>query len=267
MSSPNKKYPRDFDHWSHTMLEVYRESPAKAAAIYVHRTMAPDPPTLNMILGSLTHALLFEPETFDDHYVLCDAKKRAGQKWTKCCEEAALGDCEPAMEYQAALANNISNVILSHPVAAKLLKSAPGIVEKPIRWRESSTGLPCKCKPDWLIQHICMDLKTTSDPRPEAFLKTVLNYGYHRQAALYLEGIATTLGFLDTEWVIIAAGNKEPHDIWIYRLDQEFIEQGVAENYETLAGLTYSIARNDWTGTGQNDLITLSRPKWARSEK
>lgn len=265
----NAEYHADLTHYSHSMLEVYHKSPARFAALYVSKTMEQAPPTLAMVLGSMVHTLVMEPDTFGAIYTVAEGcQNRMTKAWKSMVAMAEADGRECVLPTQVDVAEAMAKAVLAHPVAAKLL-AMEGITEEPIRWKDSNDGLPLKCKPDYLITDksldcmLCVDLKTSIAPAAEEFAKQAYNYGYHRQAAHYNEG-CTAKHDRPCRPVYIVVGKEEPHDVFVYQPDDEYVELGHYENTVTLAALENSLSKNEWLAENQNELQTLSLPAWAR---
>ena len=55
----------------------------------------------------------------------------------------------------------------AHPAAGALLTSVPGEAEKSVYWNDPTTGVLCRCRPDWWREDdVLVDLKTTDDASP-----------------------------------------------------------------------------------------------------
>ena len=85
-------------------------------------------------------------------------------------------------------------------------------VERSHWWTDRPTGLELKCRPDVEIEQTRMliDWKKCQDARPDAVSRSMLNYGYHHQAAMYLEGTGAEM-FV---WVFVE--EKPPHGAQAY---------------------------------------------------
>ncbi len=83
------------------------------------------------------------------------------------------------------------------------------------------TGLDCKTKLD--LNHrnrLIVDLKTTSQPNYERFVKSCLDYDYDRQAAFYLDSVNAK------RFVFVGIAKKAPHGLFIFEPDRDFIQAG-----------------------------------------
>ena len=113
-----------------------------------------------------------------------------------------------------------------------------------------------------------VDVKTTNDASPKAFLNTVIKYGYHRQAAIYIDGYnEVTNGKVDAFFFLVVE-KTPPYRVECYTLEDMFINYG-REEFHRLLRLEKECRENDfwphWTGdvrTGES-LIELNLPQWA----
>ena len=251
-------YHADHSRLSHSMIEVYRKSPQRYYRRFVKQDLEPDPPTPGMMVGTLAHVLILEPAKWFERFVVAECPKRAGGVWKKALEDAEGDGKEAVLRKDTRVATEISRSVFGHP-EAKMLVTASGPVEEPVYW-EDDTGLRCKCKPDKLIGRMCVDLKTTADPSPEAFGRVAWNLGYHRTAAWYLDG--TGAG----EFLIIAVGQKPPHDVWVYRVSPAYVRLGRQQNTETACAIAAAAESDYWGAPGQDELQLLEPPAWAREK-
>ncbi len=261
----NREYHADLTHYSHSMLKVFRQSPALFEAYYVTKTLTRPEPTTAMMLGSLVHALVLEPAEFAGIYMVaegCDSRR--GNKWKSAVDAAMATGLEAVLPAQIEAARDMADAILRHPVAAKLL-TMDGVAEQPIRWE--SDDLSLKCKPDWLADSgeylLNTDIKTSLNPAPDEFERQAYNLGYHRQAAHYEEGCYVEHD-RPVKSVFIVVGNVQPHDVYTCQLDADYIRLGVYENTVTQAKLANCLRSGAWLAENQNELTTLNPPKWAR---
>jgi PDDEXK-like domain of unknown function (DUF3799) len=95
--------------------------------------------------------------------------------------------------------------------------------EKVNLFTDPSTELRCKSKLDLVYKNsLVVDLKTTSQPNYEAFLKSCFEYDYDRQAAFYLDSINAK------RFVFVGIQKKAPYDLFFFEASKEpnFIETG-----------------------------------------
>jgi hypothetical protein len=118
-----------------------------------------------------------------------------------------------------------------------------------------------------------VDLKTTSaDLTPDDLAKQCATYGYHLQAAWYLQGARAMWPDLQVEFWFVFVESSAPHCVVAVQLDDDWLESGAAE-VEALAEVWQACSdAGVWPGPAEmavNGEPTfprkLSRPKWSRA--
>lgn len=174
--------------------DIYHEAPGigssaiKQAAIsmahykaYCERERDVSPQAAkNMRIGSATHCLVLEPDTYEEKFVTQprDIKQRRGEKWEQFKEDnpgkTILAPDEPE------LASDMANAVLD----SQLYKYfEDGKAEQSI-WYRHESGLLLKCRLDYHRGDLGVDLKTTIRDSPKAFANCV-KYEYDMQDAHY----------------------------------------------------------------------------------
>lgn len=214
---------------SNSYLGRLSECPAKA------RLPREDTPSL--MLGRAVHKLVLEgEEKFAEEFAVApendyrgikiDRRTKAGKDaWAEFEAEKQGRNILKKEDADNALA--IADAVYSHPWAKKLL--AENVTEQTIIWSDKDTGLLCKGRPDAIpAKDKCalVDLKTTRDASLEAFTRAVIQYGYHRQAAFYIDGYGSAAEVYVDMFIFIAVEPLPPHRTEVYVLDDEFIGAG-----------------------------------------
>ena len=133
--------------------------------------------------------------------------------------------------------------VKDHPIAGNLFNDGRGVAEISLFWKEK--GLPCKCRPDWIVPDetpvrnriIIADLKTAESGRPEVFQKVIMKRRYHVQAGWYCHGVMKTLEPQAVEWMFVVVENKPPYNVSIYVISDENIKKGFDEGMKDLMAL------------------------------
>ena len=155
-----------------------------------------------------------------------------------------------------------ASAVLTHPTASKIIAS--GNAEISHFWRDEETGLVCRCRPDSKIDDgILVDLKSTTDARPRACQREIFKWGYHVQAAFYLDGVSATERSPFDRFVFIFVETKAPYGVRVYELSAEAIQRGRDEYRATLAAIAeYRDGGKQWTGYPTH-IETIDLPSWA----
>jgi exodeoxyribonuclease VIII len=179
-----------------------------------------------------------------------------------------IGNKTPIPADMYALGINMNNAIKKHPLASKLIKGEP---EVPLFWKDDLTGEECKCRLDVLRKAknrlVVVDLKTTEDASTESFIKSMVNYGYDFQAAMYSEGVKANYGE-DPLFVFIAIEKKEPYAINILQAD-DLVKRRGYDLFREYIGIYHECKQtNNWYGyLGESQIInSLSLPAWLAKE-
>lgn len=264
----NHDYHADLTHVGHSMLSVFRNSPVEYAARFVHKTMRAPDPTPSMCLGTAVHALVLEPERFDELVAIapdCDRRTKNGKE-----EYAAfLGACNGRAVITAdqnEAATRMAKSILSHPEAAKLLKQADHR-ESVVRWVNEPTGIRCKLKADllWVGGSVIGDLKTAADPTPGPWARQAASLGYARQNAWYASGAEVVFG-RPFRFLHVVVGNTEPFECCAYFMDAEDVEHAKFQNQRTLNAMRECMDTGEWSAVQNRQIKVVSLPKWTLYE-
>lgn len=260
-------------------LKAYREEPL--------------PETKALKAGRAIHAAVLEPELFERDYVAggqCAATTSKGGRCSRgatvvvrggglLCSQHANGEVEDdsrivLSDADRAMCLRLRDVLAEHPTASRLL-AAPGQVEVSVVWDDPATGVRCKGRWDKYIPGLAggtiVDLKSCTDARPHKFERSIVDYGYARQAMLYLMA-ARALDMPAKHYVLLAAEKDVPHGIMVYRLSGEALggTPGPGEEAYYVARQVRGLLRrydectrtNDYPGY-PTDVRDVSLPDWA----
>lgn len=257
---------------------------ARSPAHCRHRMLNPDHPTAALIVGSAAHATILEPATLESRYVMagccrailksgCNAGEHCGAsgkalcdgEW-RCLKHLSNPDDDPRIILSPddfTCCQQMRESAMSHPTARRLLEAA-GQIEVSAVFDDPSTGLRCKMRADKLIRTLStiVDLKTTEDASPSEFSRTIFNYGYHRQAAMYLHGL-NALGESYESFVIIAVEKKPPFAVATYVIDDEAIAAGRKQLDELMMRYAACEESGVWPGYSEQ-VVSISLPAWAQ---
>jgi hypothetical protein len=163
----------------------------------------------------------------------------------------------------AAIVAEVREACYRHPTARRLLEfDGGGRSEHVLHWTHDETGTPCRGRADRLTPAFIADLKTTSLADLDAFGRKAYDFGYHRQAAFYLDG-ARANGLIEIGFAFIVAQVIPPFGVMTFVLDQPFIGAGFAENDRLLREFAECQRTGKWQRHDYGRLLTLSKPAWA----
>ena len=224
----------------------------------------PEPPSPSMILGTITHRMILEPDSIGDFVTWGekpDQKVRLGKVWDAFRDEHEGKTIITRKERDDMV--QIAVAVRRNPVIASLLKD--GRSEVSMVWKDTEMGHLCKGRMDYLrADPMILDLKTCRDARPFQFGNQAYKLGYHVKLAMYQDGYFALTGEL-APVKIIAVENKPPYDCAIYAVPSDVLQQG-AEDYQRLMRRILECEESGiWPGAVEGE-SALSLPTYAFSE-
>lgn len=251
-----------FEACSNSRLTALARSPAHCRAMIDD----PAPSSPAQLVGRATHAAILQPELFERSYTAAAAldrrTKRGREAWDALVEAYGRGQVLRADDYELCL--RMREAVLAHPAAREIL-GAPGEREVSALWHHEGapTGLLCKGRIDHLAAGapLVADLKTTRDASPEAFERSLWQYGYHRQAAFYTHGLAA-LGHPIDDFLFVCVERTPPHGVAVYRISDDAVEAGWRQLTQLLETYDRCCRSGRWPGYS-NEIQSVTLPRWA----
>lgn len=241
---------------------------ARSPKHYKYRLSHPKE-SASLELGKTTHMSILEPERFRREHVVWEttdasgkARIRRGKAWEEFLSEAGSRRVITAPEWELACA--MRDAVHDHPDARRYLQA--GDPEVSMQW-VTDGNMPAKGRVDWLTTEpgsnapLLVGLKTTRDCREIQFGNQAARLFYHMQWAFYCDGYHAITG-KRARVVEIAVEVEPPHDVAVYTVPLEILEQGRAE-YQRLLGILSQCKRDgEWPGAVPNETV-LTLPTWA----
>ena len=235
---------------------------------------APNKPTPAMEIGTAFHAYTLQHDEFDEHCVeALDLPRRSNADKAAHAQHAAEHDGKVVLKSDdMQRVRDMGDAVLYHP-AARSLFECDSVREATVLWAEHRMAdgdpadelapLHCKARPDMFIEplHALVDVKTTQDASPHAFARSIVNFGYHFQAAWYLRGCAA-LGADVSQFIFVCVESAPPHCVAVYNLAAEVIAHADELLLEPMRQMQQAYQLDNWTAySGQVEDIAL--PEWA----
>lgn len=245
---------------SNSVLNRMTQSPAHCK--YYMET--PFKQTDSMLLGSVVHCLLLEPELFEARYAVepnwdhatdkkIDKRTKTGKAIMQNFENS-VGDKKVISADIAVKAKTMANA--AEGTVKQYIKN--GSPEVSMIWEDKETKLKCKGRVDY-VRDFLIDIKTTDNASPRAFQASILKYGYYRQAAMYMDGYEAITGNRPSKFVFIAIESKPPYVTTPYTLDQEAIDIGQFDYRKLLIQYKQCCESGIWPGYEPG---TIHLPEW-----
>jgi hypothetical protein len=254
-------HKRELGIVSKSAMDQFRRSPEHYRAWVAG--IEPEP-TPALVFGNAVDCALLEPDVFAAKYAIAPEFGNCSHKEPKAKRDAWRAqnpgktwlDSDDGERLQAMVTRARGDKIL-----AQLLADPKGSSQVTLCWKDKATGLLCKGRVDWLAPSfgVAVDLKTTMDASAGEFRRSVANYGYHRQNAMYADGLRE-LGFELRKFTFAAVEKEIPFGFAMYWLREDDIARGHEQNARDMAGLAECLRNDEWPGYSGGE---LELPAWA----
>lgn len=212
-----------------------------------------------LIIGQATHTLTLEPEKFTSEFCVMPAglDRRTKEGKALAAELEASGKTI-LTNSQYELCSGIALSVRANTVALDYLTN--GAVE--VSFTAEIEGVHVRGRCDYLHPNKgIIDLKTTKSASARSFAKSIAEYRYHVQAALYTD-LAEANGLFIPDFTFIAVEKTYPYAVAIYQVDREGMERGREIYRRDLALYKHCLEMDDWPGYPE-EVQVLSLPAWA----
>lgn len=231
---------------SNSRLGRLKQSPAHLLAYLT------EPPidTEATRLGNAVHCAVLEPDDFDARYCIAERCMIKTEKGAQCKNMGSFWHSElgwacgthakgfPAENVRIVLKPDDYRVCLGvrdsvfKLSTARQLLTGEGEMELTAVFPAFDTDIIAKARFDRtspvIAGGVLVDLKTTRDASRRAFERSIYSFGYHRQAALYLDG-AAAVQLPAEHFVHIALEKEPPYAVAVYRLSEAAVDAGEQE--------------------------------------
>ena len=243
-------------HVSNSYLSRLAKCPANAL-IEIEQTPS-------MSLGSAAHCIILEgKEVFESRFIIapeCDRRTKIGKQiWKDTMDNRGDKTVIPHKQLKALV--GMAQSIANHPSAREYLSE--GEAEMAFTWEEE--GVDLKGKADWLSRYL-IDLKSCQDSSEYVFARTIINMKYHKQMAMYRNGLGANSVWPDA-CLIIAVENSAPYTCNIFELSEDLLEKGEGEYRELLRKHKACTEANSWPAYTNAGVILVDCPAWMKEVK
>lgn len=242
-------------------LKKMQKSPLECLADF-NRPPEEKKETPDMVIGTLAHCALFEPEKFER--IVPEPYKRGTKKHEAWLAELPAGTVTERKQYLKTAREMVRVLWSKRSVRSALMPLGDmGVAEVSARFNFSN-GLAGKCRFDYLVDGALWDYKTAADASEWKFSGAIANFGYHISAAIYLYAIEAITGERHW-WGFIVQEKSWPYDGQLFRLDPEALECGRKMAAGYLGLLAEAIDSGKWPGYPEvPQRVTL--PRWSFSD-
>lgn len=244
---------------SNSGLKLVLRSPAH------YKFQAARAPSRAMELGTAIHTALLEPERFANDYVLLrNVKDRRASEYKQAAN--VHGGEVVLTATEAANVEGMQEAVLSNPVMAERL-NAEGWRELSLFVQDPETGVIVRVRYDLLtVDGVAVDVKKTQDCRADSFSKSVDNYDYDMQDALYSDAFEWATGDPLSAFEFAAIEEQMPHGHKLYQLDETATQEGRRKYREALNLYAQCEKANDWPNIPCDGVEVLGLPAWRMAQ-
>jgi hypothetical protein len=239
-------------------FDVYQDIDVSPKA-YMDAKVSPSISSPAMVLGSAVHAMVLEPDTFEDTYAIYDGKVRKGKAWDSFSADNDGKEILTGAEFDTA--SRVSLSVLGQTVTAGIFRETEK--ELSLIWIDETTGLKCKARIDSLGQYL-VDLKTTSADTPQAFMSAAAKYFYHSQMAFYARG-ADALGLAYDGVKIVAAQTKGLYESFVVNVPEQTLLDGGEFIDKWLQMVVECEEAGEYKGVGEEE-YDFYLPEWCKAD-
>jgi hypothetical protein len=216
-----------------------------------------------MEFGTLAHEAVLEP---DNWTALCRPASKVDGRTT---EGKAVKQWQQQQSEKFGyrfinedLYNQIEQLAASvrtHLGASSLLASGVAEVSGIL---ERFCDVNVRIRPDYLTDGHIIDLKTTVDGRSDAFSRSVMTFGYHIQAAFYVD-VAQALDGNKRDFYWVAVEKEAPFAVAVYKASDAMLEYGRTQ-YKRAIELYKECASLDLWPAYSQQIQQLELPNWVK---
>ena len=246
----------------------------EAPALYWHQKTHPEyrKTTPAMLFGQALHCACLTPDEFDKTFAIAPPKgafKGRGAAIAKAAYLETVAGKALISNAQMVQVELMRRALFRHPLARALLWDLPGKPEVSGLWTSQiDPAYPpvlCKGRFDRVVQNgasdLIVDIKTCECADPREFPRHAFyDYGYHVQAASYLDGYADAAQKKPEAFIFVAIEKRPPYLVCCYVADEEFLNLGRAQYLKSVKTFAECSVSGKWPGYSET-LVSLSGPR------
>lgn len=258
---------------SSMLREMTRECPAYA---FARSYLNPDRPASDdkkaFDLGTAAHLIYLEPHRFNDAVTIVDADSWRTKDAQAARDEARAAGKVPLLIADAKMLEAMRASLFAHPIASQAFLA--GEAELTFVWQDKETGLTCKCRPDFTaasFTHL-VDFKTSTTANPADFGRKAFGFGYHQQAAWYIDGVEAATGGRPSDFWFVTQDKSYPFLTTVSAFPADAIEAGRRLNCLALQKWADGLSSGTWPSyrraetPNRDTAFIIPLPKFAEYE-
>lgn len=252
---PNSEY--------HSMGGVSKSGLDKIARSPAHyKYSKASEPTRAMEIGTAIHAAILEPERFDSEYCITEAKARTEKAYKD--KKLLHGGELTLTKQEGKKVTGMREAVESNYDAMKHLRD-DGKAEVSASCVDPETGVQIRARFDWLTSfRVAVDVKKTQDIRPHKFSRSVNDYRYHVQDAMYSFIYKQITGEDLKAFYFLAVEEEAPHSTQMFMLGDLAKEIGAFYFRRDLRNYADCVNCGKWPHPDSGDGV-IELPNWTIS--
>jgi hypothetical protein len=205
--------------------------------------------------------------------VVCDFDDWRTKDAKTARDDARAAGKSPVLSKDWVAVEAMVAALKAHPIACALLTAAGGRSEQSMFWQDTD---PFTQRSVWLRGRldrlpatptttgrlIVADYKTAAKADRDSFSRSAASYGYHQQAAWYIDGIKALCDVDDPAFVFVVQEKHAPYLVNVIELDTTALDIGRARNRAAIDRWIECIDRDEWPGYS-TDVELVALPRWA----
>lgn len=221
-------------------------------------------------LGRAAHKIVLGDDLGEDIKIV-DAPDWRTKAAREARDDARCNKITPVLRKEYDQVLEMARVIGQHPLASRLLDPEGGKPEQSLFWVDEQTGVPCRCRIDWLRSQrrgrmIIVDYKTADSAERSKFARSAMNFGYHQQHAWYVDGVAAVGLDPDPAFLFIVQEREAPYLVNVIELEPEDVEIGRHLNRQALEIYADCIRTGRWPSYSENAVDHAPLPGYYRNQ-
>jgi len=177
------------------------------------------------------------PKAYDQAWAWLDALRGAEGKMT-------------ATPFEIARVSRMVDAVFKNEIAREIFDGT-GKAEVEVHWTEHIEDVEIEmwAHVDYARPLSTADLKSSHKPRIRGFTRSVDDFGYAKQGAIYAGGahprIYPDAPKCETHY-LVAVDTEPPHDVCLYQLDEDYLNHGWKQYQHSLRTLARLLKSGDW---------------------
>ena len=245
---------------SNSALSCLKRSPEAFRDQYLLGLKQPESDAFK--IGSAVHCLVLEPWKFSERYAMApkvDRRTKQGKADWEAFQESVQGR-ELLTDDENTQVVNLARAFGKHAGLTVLLGNENKIIEQPITFE--LFGHDFKAKPDCVIPSLktIIDVKTCKDSNPNRWKWSAVDYGYHRQAAIYQHACKVQYKE-DFRFLFACVTKSYPFEVALIELESRSVCDGMDEVESLVAEYDRRLENKDWLPNHSKGVVSLRLPK------